>query len=74
MEHVARDVAVMAVVGIATGAAGALTAGNLIRGLLFGVTPTEPGVFGAVLAAAAFAAGWLPAHRAAGVDPLIAAP
>ena len=60
-----------AVLGI--GAAFALT--RLMASLLFGVSPTDPltfaGVSGALMATAALAS-WLPARRAAGVDPLVA--
>jgi putative ABC transport system permease protein len=44
-----------------------------IRTFLFDVSPLEPGVYGAVamlVAAAVVAAGWLPARRAARVDPM----
>jgi putative ABC transport system permease protein len=40
--------------------------------LLFGLTPTDPATYAgiiAVLSAAALAASWIPARRAARVDP-----
>jgi len=55
--------------------AAALTLTGLARKMLFGITPTQPSVFAlsaAVLAGAALAAGWLPARRAARVDPMVA--
>jgi putative ABC transport system permease protein len=72
---VLRDVAVMVVAGVSIGAGVALTLTDLARKILFGLTPTDPGVFAVaavVLAAAAAFAGWLPAVRASRVDPLVA--
>ena len=72
---VLKDVAWMLVPGIALGAGAALMVTGLARGILFGLTPTDPMAFGiaaAVLAAAAAAASWFPARRASRVDPLIA--
>jgi ABC-type lipoprotein release transport system permease subunit len=43
-----------------------------LRGLLYGVSPTDPATFaviGAILAGAAFVASWLPARRATRVNP-----
>jgi len=48
---------------------------SLARSLLFGLTPTQPEVFAvaaAVLAATTLLAAWLPARRAARIDPLAA--
>ena len=61
--------------GLIAGFAGALFAAQLLRGLLFGVTPHDPATLGAVacaLAAVGLAACWLPAARAARVDPAVA--
>ena len=72
---VLREVAVMLAVGTAIGAAAARALTGLAGKMLFGVTPTQPGVFAVaagVLAVAAVAAGWVPARRAARVDPLVA--
>ncbi len=63
----------LALVGVALGVAGAFALTHTMKSLLFGVTPTDPATFGgvaAVLAAAAFAACYIPARRAAQVDPL----
>jgi putative ABC transport system permease protein len=57
------------------GLAGSLAAARLIRGQLFGVGPADPATFvvvPVVLAAVALLACWLPARRAARVDPVIA--
>lgn len=61
--------------GGAAGALGAVAVGRLLRAKLYGVGPLDPaslGVTAAVLAAAALLAAWLPARRAARVDPAIA--
>jgi len=63
------------VVGLAIGAVLALVASSALRSLLFGVAPHDPttlvGVAG-ILALVGVAACWLPAARAARVDPAIA--
>jgi predicted permease len=72
---VLRDVAGIAVAGVAIGAAGALALSGLARGILFGLTPTDPTAFviaASILGLTALLAGWLPARRASRVDPLVA--
>ncbi len=72
---VLRDVAVMVAAGVTTGAAVSLSVTGLARRILFGVTPDDPLVFAtaaSVLLGAALLAAWLPARRAARVDPLMA--
>ena len=62
-------------VGLAVGVTGALLTAGLLRGLLFGVAPHDPATLGAValiIAAVGVAACWLPAARAARVDPAVA--
>ena len=66
------DVLRSALPGLLLGAIGAAAALLLLRSLLFGLGTQWPLVWGAALATtalAAFAAGWLPARRAARVDP-----
>lgn len=62
-------------IGVTLGLFGALTLTHLLQGLLFEVTPTDPltlaGVAG-VLALAALGASYLPARRAAHVNPTVA--
>ncbi len=63
----------LAIVGVILGVLGAFTLTHAVKTLLFGVTPTDPVTFvgvAAVLSAAAFAACYIPARRAAQVDPL----
>jgi putative ABC transport system permease protein len=60
--------------GLAIGVAGAFLGARVIRGLLFGVTPHDPLTFVAVAALMALigvVACWIPARRAARIDPVI---
>jgi ABC-type antimicrobial peptide transport system permease subunit len=59
--------------GVAIGLAGALGTTRLLRNLLFGVSPFDPASFIGValgLTAIALAASYVPARRAARVDPV----
>ena len=59
--------------GIATGLGLTLIAGYLLRSLLFGITPYDPGALAAALLALAvtgLAAVIVPAHRAASLDAI----
>jgi putative ABC transport system permease protein len=61
--------------GIGIGLVAAFGLLRFLRSLLYGVAPTDPIVLGAVsllLIAVAFAASYLPARRAARVDPVVA--
>jgi predicted permease len=62
-------------VGIAVGIAGALALSRVMESLLYGVSARDPltvGGLAALLGAVALTATWLPARRAARVDPVIA--
>jgi putative ABC transport system permease protein len=62
-------------IGIVIGLAGSLALSRVVASLLFGVTATDPLTFGAVillLVAAAMLACYIPARRAAKVDPMVA--
>jgi ABC-type antimicrobial peptide transport system permease subunit len=65
----------VALTGIGIGLLAALALTRWIQALLFGVRPTDPAIFagiGLVLLSVALLASWLPARRAAAVDPLVA--
>ena len=58
--------------GLALGLAGSLWAARLVEALLFHLEPRDPVTFGgaaAVLVAVGLLAAWLPAHRAARLEP-----
>jgi putative ABC transport system permease protein len=62
-------------VGIGVGIILSLATTRLISGMLFGITATDPLTFAGVavlLGVVAFLANYLPAHRAASVDPMVA--
>ena len=63
----------LAGLGLLAGVAGAFAATRLLSAFLFGVSPTDPATFtaaGLLLFGVAALACWLPARRAARVDPL----
>jgi putative ABC transport system permease protein len=69
---VSRQALGLALAGIAIGIGFALAATRLLRGLLYDVSPTDPLTLGATclgLLAMAAMASWVPARRAAAVDP-----
>jgi putative ABC transport system permease protein len=69
---VMRQGMVLITIGLAVGLAGALAVTRLLRKLLFQVTPTDSPTYmliTALLVAAALAACYLPARRAARIDP-----
>jgi len=63
----------LAFIGVTIGLAGALATTRLLRGLLYEVSPTDPLALGGTcltLLAIAGLASWIPARRAAAIDPL----
>jgi putative ABC transport system permease protein len=72
---VVKSGAMWSIAGITVGLAGAFAASRLITGLLFGVTAGDPATFltiAVVMTGVALGASYLPARRAASVDPVTA--
>jgi putative ABC transport system permease protein len=70
-----RRTLAIVVAGLALGAAASLALARTVAGLLYGVVPWSPAVYSAaivVLIVPAFVAAWIPARRAAKVDPMVA--
>ena len=70
---VLRESSWITLAGIAAGVLAALVCTRLIRAMLYGVTPNDPAVLAAgmlLLLAIALAATWIPARRAASVQPM----
>jgi len=69
-----REGGVLLAIGLVLGAGGAFFAAGVIRGLLFGVAPHDPVTFigvAGMMAAIGIMACWIPALRAARIDPAI---
>ena len=65
----------LTIVGIAIGTLGGVALTRLMQSLLFGIDATDPGTFlvvAAALGAVSLFACYVPARRAARVDPMIA--
>jgi len=65
----------LALFGLLIGLAGSLAVARLIAGLLFGITPADPGTLVAtslLILGVALLACYIPARRAARVDPMVA--
>ncbi len=72
---VVREGVLLGGVGVLIGLVAALALTRVMRSMLFEVATTDLGTYVAMvvlLAAAAFVASWIPARRAAKVDPMIA--
>src|SRR5262245_4780934 len=70
---VLRQVAIMTLVGVLVGVAGALGIGKGAQAMLFQMTGADPAVLALsaiALAMVALGAGFIPAHRASRVDPM----
>jgi putative ABC transport system permease protein len=70
-----RETAVVTIAGLVLGVAVVAVAGRAVQSMLFGLEAADPLTIAsaiALLAAAAIAASYVPARRAARVDPLAA--
>ena len=70
---IVRDAAWPVALGIGMGLAGAVAVTRVIAGFLFETEPTDPATFATtvlLLTATALVAAWIPARRAAHVDPV----
>lgn len=75
LRMVLRDAAILLVAGIAIGAASSLASASILQSMLYSTGPRDPAVMTFVCAAVAIvglAAAYIPAHRAATVDPMVA--
>ena len=73
MRMVIMHALILATIGVILGVIASLTLTSFLTKLLFGVTPTDPAIFvctAIVLGFTALVASYLPARRAAKVDPL----
>jgi predicted permease len=72
---VLQEIAGISVMGLTVGLVAAYATGRIIESQLFGVKAGDPFVFAAaavLLVIVAVLAGWLPARKAASVDPMVA--
>jgi predicted permease len=72
---VLREGAALATAGLAIGIAAALAFTSVLRSMLFEISPSDPRTYliiGGVLVAVLLIASWIPARRAASVDPVVA--
>jgi predicted permease len=72
---VMREVALLVALGVGVGLAAAMATTRLVSALLFGLTPNDPTTIALatlLMIGVAALAGYLPARRAARVDPMIA--
>jgi putative ABC transport system permease protein len=75
LRMILRRAGILTGTGLGIGLVMAFALANAIANLFFGVSPNDPVVFGSITAAVAgiaLLASWLPARRAARVDPIVA--
>jgi ABC-type antimicrobial peptide transport system permease subunit len=73
LQQVLQESLALSLAGIAAGLAGTLATTKILSVFLFGLSPRDPttlAVVAMMLIAIATVAGYLPARRAAGIDPM----
>ena len=73
LSHVLRSAFSMLIVGLAVGLAGAFALTRVLKSLLFQVSPLDPAAVAVacvLMALVGILAAWIPASRAARVDPM----
>ena len=73
LAHILRGACTMLIVGLAAGLAGAFVLTRVLKSLLFQVSALDPAALAVacvVMAVIGLLAAWIPASRAAGVDPM----
>jgi predicted permease len=73
LRMVLREAWWLALIGVSAGLGGALAMGRLIASMLYGLKPYDPltlGLASLLLIGVAVASSWIPARRAAGVQPM----
>ena len=76
VRHILRGTAAGVVAGGLIGLLAAVLLSGVVRHMLFGISPTDPGLYATVIAVVLFvalAAAYAPARRATRIDPVIAA-
>ena len=71
---VLQRIVILVVVGICIGGVVSVWTSHFVAAMLFGLEPRDPATFfvaAIVLATVALLAGWLPARRAARIDPAV---
>jgi ABC-type antimicrobial peptide transport system permease subunit len=75
LKMILRDAAIMLLCGITIGTVSAMASASILKNMLYGIGPRDPMVMAMVCAGIAFVgllAAYVPARRAAGVDPMVA--
>lgn len=75
LRMILRDAAFLLLGGIAIGSISALASASILKSMLYGIGPRDPMVMAVVctgIAVVGLVAAYVPARRAAGVDPMVA--